>query len=169
MLLRPEVVLVFDPPAEPLSMNQAASYGQRVSEQAWRDRAFWAWCEAHPGVGPSGRAFGCPADIWTAIPFDAQRRRDPINFAATVKRIVDGLVNAGAWPDDTPEYVTQHIPTLHVVAGGRVVVRVTPRADLFSGAEEAAVAAAMQSQPRPPRESRARSTARAARRRPPSR
>src|SRR5688500_5504221 len=41
---------------------------------------------------------------------DPNRRRDPHNMAPTVKAIVDGLVDARLWPDDTPEYVTVEDP-----------------------------------------------------------
>ena len=43
--------------------------------------------------------------------------------------IVDGLVLAGAWPEDTLDYVTQHIPTLVESHTLPVLVRVTARKD----------------------------------------
>lgn len=45
-------------------------------------------------------------------PRDA-RRRDPSNLMATQKPLLDGLVDAGVVPDDTPTYVTETIPTIH--------------------------------------------------------
>ena len=111
-MIRRELVLTFNAPADPISMNQGDTWSVRGDAAAWRDRAYYAWIEAHPAEGPSGRAFGSPAEIHIILPFPVARRRDPINFAKTVKHIVDGLVLAGAWPDDTPEFVTQHIPTL---------------------------------------------------------
>jgi crossover junction endodeoxyribonuclease RusA len=121
-----EIVLEFDWPAEALSMNEGASYAVRVREQAWRDAAHWYWIQAHPGEGPSGRT-SRPAEVSTVICFRQKRRRDPINYAATVKRIVDGLVLAGAWPDDTDEYVTQHIPSLLITGRDSCVVRIRER------------------------------------------
>lgn len=41
-----------------------------------------------------------------------RRRRDSSNIIATQKPIVDGLVEAGIVPDDTPDYVTETIPTI---------------------------------------------------------
>lgn len=38
-------------------------------------------------------------------------RRDPHNFVATVKPIIDGLVHAGLWPDDTAAYVKTDEPS----------------------------------------------------------
>ena len=40
------------------------------------------------------------------------RRRDTDNLWATAKPAVDGLVDAGAVPDDTPDYVTRHEPKI---------------------------------------------------------
>lgn len=100
---------------------------QRKLTPAWRDTAYMRWCEAFPGVGPSGRAAPLPAEVHVTIPFPIHRRRDPINYARTVKAIVDGLVLAGAWPDDTPNYVTQHIPTLVESPSLPVLVRVSAR------------------------------------------
>jgi len=39
------------------------------------------------------------------FPVTTNRRRDPHNFYPTIKPIIDGLTDAGLWPDDTPEYV----------------------------------------------------------------
>lgn len=121
-----EIILEFEPPAEPLSMNDKDNRQFGKMKQAWRDTAYYRWIEAHPGVGPSARAAPCPAEVHITLPFVVARRRDPINFARTVKAVVDGLVMAGAWPDDTPDYVTQHLPTL-VVGHLPVIVRVSPR------------------------------------------
>lgn len=40
------------------------------------------------------------------------RRRDPSNLMPTQKALVDGLVDAGVVPDDTPQYVTEYMPTI---------------------------------------------------------
>lgn len=118
-----EVVLTFAPPADPISMNEGDSWKVRKSAKEWRNRAYFAWCEAHPGVGPAGRAFPMDATVHVFLPFPTARRRDPINYAKTVKHIVDGLVLAGAWPDDTLDQVEQNIPTLG--RGSDVIVRVS--------------------------------------------
>ena len=123
-----DIVLSFDAPADPLSMNEGTSFIERMRKQAWRDAAYYRWIEAHPGVGPEGRAAVCPAEVHVTLGFTTNRRRDPINYARTVKHIVDGLVLAGAWPDDTDDYVTQHIPTLIARSDIGCVVRVSARA-----------------------------------------
>jgi len=103
-------------------MNEGDSWSVRAAVKEWRDRAYYAWIEHHGGVGPSGRAFGSRGEVRTVLPFTTQRRRDPINYAKTVKHIVDGFVLAGAWPDDTLDYVIQQIPTLIVAPPTQPVV-----------------------------------------------
>lgn len=49
------------------------------------------------------------------------------HYFATVKPIVDGLVDAGLWPDDTPEWVTTTEPRLVVRRDGLVRVVLVPR------------------------------------------
>lgn len=121
-----EYVLTFEPPAPAMSMNDKEGRGMIAAKMAWRDRAYYAWCEMFPARGPAGRAIG-PAEVFTSLPFERANRRDPINFARTVKAIVDGITRAGAWPDDTPDFVTQHIPALRVEPRGLVVIRVVER------------------------------------------
>jgi len=118
-------ILTFDAPATPISMNQGDTWSVRRDAAAWRDRAYYAWCHHWPNTGPSGRNLP-PSAVHTALPFPTNRRRDPINYAKTVKHIVDGLTQAGAWPDDTPNWVTQHIPTLHP-GTTLVIITITPQ------------------------------------------
>jgi hypothetical protein len=56
-----------------------------------------------------------------------RRRRDPHNYFATVKPIIDGLVDAGLWPDDTPAWVTTTEPALRITSDQTVTVTITPR------------------------------------------
>jgi crossover junction endodeoxyribonuclease RusA len=48
-----------------------------------------------------------------------KRRRDASNLVPTQKPAVDGLVQAGIVPDDTAEWVTEHMPKLHPGPGKR--------------------------------------------------
>jgi hypothetical protein len=121
-----DLIVEFWPPADPISMNEGDTWGVRKRAAAWRDAAYFAWCSAHPGVGPAGRT-ALPSHVYVSIPFADRRRRDPINYAKTVKHIVDGFVIAGAWPDDHPGWVDQHIPDLRVDPRGLVLCRITPR------------------------------------------
>lgn len=48
----------------------------------------------------------------TYVPRD-KRRRDPDNLVVPLfKALVDGIVDAGVVPDDTPEYVIRHMPVI---------------------------------------------------------
>lgn len=48
-----------------------------------------------------------------------KRRRDPSNIMPTQKPLVDGLVDAGVVPDDTPKWVQEEIPAIQLVEKGR--------------------------------------------------
>lgn len=64
-----------------------------------------------------------PAWVQVCIPFDVARRRDPHNYVGTVvKAVIDGLVRAGAWPDDNPRWVRTVEPVL--IRGSRVIVNI---------------------------------------------
>ena len=48
-----------------------------------------------------------------------KRRRDPSNVVPTQKPMVDGLVDAGIVPDDTPEWVIENMPHVQLVEKGK--------------------------------------------------
>jgi crossover junction endodeoxyribonuclease RusA len=69
--------------------------------------------------------------VRVTFPVHDARRRDPHNLAPTVKAIVDGLVDAGVWPDDTDTWVIVLDPRFTKVPrhdDGDVVVDLIPRA-----------------------------------------
>jgi hypothetical protein len=87
--------------------------GAHKKLKAWRDAAFYAWKEQR--FGRVGAVLGQPCIVQVHIGFRQHRRRDPHNYVGTiVKSIVDGLVLAGVWPDDTPEWVQVAEPKLVV-------------------------------------------------------
>lgn len=93
-------VLGFPQPAQRLSMNDRMHWGRtHALKQAWRDATYW-W--AHANGLPASLP---PCEIRVTFPVTDRRRRDSDNPAPTVKAIVDGLVLAECWPDDTPEWV----------------------------------------------------------------
>lgn len=47
------------------------------------------------------------------------RRRDQDNLVATLKPAIDGLVDAGLIPDDTPDHITWWSPEIHNGHGAR--------------------------------------------------
>lgn len=93
-----------------LSMNDRHHWRRRASDvKLWRRAAYFA-----------ARAYDQPPSmVCVTLDVPDARRRDPANYFATVKPIVDGLVDAGLWPDDTPEWVTVVEPTLRIVGRGQ--------------------------------------------------
>lgn len=103
--------LTFDAPAPLLNLNDRMSWRPRgVFVEAWR-RAAWA---AAVQIGQPAVRRRPASWVTVSLPVADRRRRDPHNFAPTMKAIIDGLVDAGVWPDDTPEYVTTTEPVLDV-------------------------------------------------------
>lgn len=130
-----EVLIEFDIPDRPLSMNDSAGSqhlqrARRATKNHWLEAAHYAAVAAFPGKGPAGRAMP-PCEVYVSIPFEQERRRDPHNYYPTVKAIIDGIVQAGVWPDDNPDWVHTNEPTLRVAKGNvwreRVYVRLVPR------------------------------------------
>lgn len=113
----------FPLPCKPLTMNERLHWSQKaVRSRVWRHAAFYA---AAALGSPSERAM--PAStVSVVIPVRGRRARDPHNWYPTVKAVVDGLVDAGVWPDDNSDWVTTLEPVLRVGAGN-VVVDIEPR------------------------------------------
>jgi crossover junction endodeoxyribonuclease RusA len=97
------VTLTFPQPAPRLSMNGRYHWRKRAElTKAWRQAAFWALsAQGYPrSLGDRPTAY-----VRVTFPVADNRRRDADNPAPTVKAIVDGLVDAGVWPDDSTEWV----------------------------------------------------------------
>lgn len=79
---------------------------QKLTEK-WRTAAR----EAAAGINQhEGRWY-----VQGSVPFRRESRRDPHNFQGTVvKAVIDGLTDAGFWPDDTPEWVVLADPICRV-------------------------------------------------------
>lgn len=59
--------------------------------------------------------------VQVEIPFLQRRRRDPHNYCGTVvKAVIDGLVEEGLWPDDTPEHVGHREPLTRIGTEGLI-------------------------------------------------
>lgn len=122
------MILRFSPPAKAWSTNEVppnvrAKIKLSKVKALWRDTAFYT--AKSQGVG-RGKWIYQQSNVQVTIPFPTNRRRDPSNYVGTVvKAIVDGLVIAGFWPDDNPDWVTIIEPIL--VVGNEVIVSVTPR------------------------------------------
>lgn len=88
----------------PLSLNDRSHW--RVKAKTTKRVREWVAQSAWYSVPP------CAAAVVELhyVPRDA-RRRDRDNLVATLKPCMDGLVDAGVIPDDTPEYLTW---TVHI-------------------------------------------------------
>jgi crossover junction endodeoxyribonuclease RusA len=88
----------------PLSLNDRMHW--RKKSAITKDVRTDIWFQAKEVVPP------CAAAVVELhyVPRDA-RRRDRDNLVATLKPCMDGLVDAGVIPDDTPEYLTW---TVHI-------------------------------------------------------
>ena len=112
-------MIEFAPPAKLLSMNDRLHWRVKAKLTAeWRQAACYAARDARVGMLR-------PSVVSIGLPVRDSRRRDPHNYFATVKPIVDGLVDAGLWPDDNSEWVTVTEPVL--MKGGFVLVNIQPR------------------------------------------
>lgn len=119
----------FPPPDKPWSTNQDRNLSPHERAEKisyWKQRATLAWVSYCNGKGID-RHMG-PALIRIHVPFKMNRIRDPHNYCGTVvKAIVDGLVLAGAWEDDTPEFVEHISPILY--KGDDVIIELHPKAN----------------------------------------
>lgn len=129
------IEISFPLPARPWSVNERIHWARRADlTRIWRGTTTMhtrAWHARNRSVW--NRHKDRPALVCVEIPFPDRRRRDPHNYAGTVvKAIVDGLVDAGLWPDDTPDWVTVADPTFTVdrsYGGGSVRVRIWPNGE----------------------------------------
>lgn len=48
-----------------------------------------------------------PVDVVAHIGYPTARKADPPNAWPTVKALLDGLTDAGVWPDDNSEYIPE--------------------------------------------------------------
>lgn len=85
-----------------LNANQRMHWARRADFTAsWRMQTGWRAREAKvPALGPSR--------VVAELHMVPRRRVriDPANYAPTAKAAVDGLVDAGIWPDDSSGWVT---------------------------------------------------------------
>lgn len=108
------VRIEFPAPAPLLNLNDRMHWRKKATRmRAWRDAAKAGAVKAK--VGPQW-----PSVVSVSLPVRAPgARRDPHNFVLTVKPIIDGLVDAGLWPDDHSGYVATVEPRFHkAVPGG---------------------------------------------------
>lgn len=101
----------FPQPGVLLNLNHRVHWRQKAAvTKQWRQAAYWA-----------AVTLGTPTErthphrfVQMMIPVPDRRPRDPHNLFPLVKASIDGLVDAGVWPNDTTEYVTTIEPYLFV-------------------------------------------------------
>lgn len=120
-------------PAERMTMNKRYHWSTRHRlTRLWRHAAYVAACE-QLGRGPAERAReACFVRVSFPVP-DPARRRDPHNWSPTEKALVDGLVDAGVWPDDDERHVLvlpcRFFKPDQPLAFQPVLIHLTPRAE----------------------------------------
>lgn len=122
------VTLTFPLPCKPLNLNDRQHWAQRAkATRLWREASgFAALADSH-GMTRHGHNYYLPRSlVQIDIPVRSMKtRRDPSNWSPSTKAVVDGLVDAGLWPDDTSEYVATAEPVFHQ-GGATVTVTITP-------------------------------------------
>lgn len=102
----------FRAPAELMNLNDRLHWSKRARlEKSWRETAGW---NALSQLPKSFRP--CPGFVAVSVclPVSSNRRRDAHNFVATVKPIVDGLVDVGVVADDDTAHLMTTEPTFKV-------------------------------------------------------
>lgn len=125
----------FAPPTKPWSTNedrQLNRYARAERIALWKGVTQLEWVSQANRAGRPKAVVPSGSLVRVDVPFTTHRRRDPHNYCGTVlKAVIDGMVLAGAWPDDTHEYLEHLAPTLYVSKHGPVVVKVFPRRNAY--------------------------------------
>lgn len=121
------ITITFPQPAERLMSNDRGHWTRRARlARAWRTAAQSA---AYVELGlPKARRRQPACFVRVTFPVKVDRRRDSDGPAPTVKAIVDGLVDAGLWSDDTPEFV-ETLGSRFAKGTDVVTVELIPRGD----------------------------------------
>ena len=113
-------------PDKPLSTNEANTmhWAQRAKRlDPWKEAGFYCAKEQKVVEQVAGR----PAWVQLVIPFRTNHRRDPSNYVGTVvKATVDGMVRAGVWPDDSPQWVEILEPVCRIGETAGVIIEIKP-------------------------------------------
>lgn len=106
----PHTVIRFPAPGPLINANHRRHWRARAQEtRLWRNATN---LHTYRHLGPPTDAGRPPSLVVAFLPVPDNRRRDPHNYYPTIKAIIDGLVDAGVWPDDNPTYVTTAEPQL---------------------------------------------------------
>lgn len=115
------IVIRFPPPAPTLNMNQRLHWARKAERTAdWREAARLAAVNAANNGLKRNQPFSV---VQLVIPVRSLKvRRDPSNWYPTVKAVVDGLVDAGVFADDSSKHLATVEPEFK--QGGWVEVHI---------------------------------------------
>lgn len=120
-----QIEFSFPPPERPWTTNEDRNLHpmKRAAKiKAWKGAASLFY-SSHMAKTGQKKALPGRGIVSIVIPFERKPTADPMNLCGTVgKAVIDGLVAAGAWPDDGPAYVGHREPVL--VKGGDVLVTI---------------------------------------------
>lgn len=101
-------------PADRLNMNDSTPSTpwqrrlRKETQRAWRDAGYYLGISRRDARDLCREAtdLGERIDVELVLGTDSlKRRRDPSNWMPTAKHVVDGLTQAGYWPDDDSRHV----------------------------------------------------------------
>jgi hypothetical protein len=122
------LVITFTAPNRPVSINESSRLHwaeRRRRLKPWHDLALAAY--KHADADDKASLADRRIRVHVTLPFARAGRRDPHNYSSTVlKTIVDGLIQAGMAPDDTPEFVETREPRLRVDRENTVLIYLEP-------------------------------------------
>ena len=119
------VVITFERPEKWLNANDRRHWATRArSVRNWRRCA-----EMYARQADVANRITGPSTVAIALTFATRRTRDAHNWGPTLKACIDGLVDAGAWPDDCTDWVRTLEPELLVdkARPNWVTITITPK------------------------------------------
>lgn len=122
-----DIVFTFEQPSVALSVNKAYSMHWSARRRYLADWRLACRIAFQKAVLERGELPLKPVTLDFTFTFAKNARRDPANYHATTKSLVDELVNAGLVPDDTAEWVSVVEPTLRIADDNLCIVRIRLR------------------------------------------
>ena len=119
-VINPLFVLRIIRPTDFITLNNSGTRSNRWAyakmKSQWVDATTWA---IRSQIKPLGLPLPLPAcTLDWAFYFNTNRRRDPDNYVATRKPVLDTMVREGGlWPDDNPTWVSNLEPRLIHIKG----------------------------------------------------
>lgn len=116
------ITISFPAPDVYLSLNDRVHWRRNAERVAtWRNCSKLMWTSG-AARGDHPRNLEGRWLVSLTLTFPTNNRRDASNYIATLKPIIDGLKDGGAWPDDDGRYVVTAEPALMFHRGDRQVV-----------------------------------------------